>query len=95
MERHTWHRAAAGLFLACLLGVTTVGVADTSIPGDQLAPREEDRAAAIARKNTGGRVLDVRLMDEDDSSRAYAVRLLLDPGRVRTVVVDTDSEQLR
>lgn len=54
---------------------------------------EADRAAAIARENTGGRVLDVRLL-ADDSGPAYAVRVLLDPGRVRTVLVDGNSGQL-
>lgn len=54
---------------------------------------EADRAAAIARENTGGRVLDVRLL-ADDAGPAYAVRLLLDPGRVRTVLVDGNSGQL-
>lgn len=56
-------------------------------------PIEADRAAAIARENTGGRVLDVRPL-ADDTGRSYAVRLLLDPGRVRTVLVDGDSGQL-
>lgn len=54
---------------------------------------EADRAAAIARENTGGRVLDVRLL-ADDGGPAYAVRLLLNPGRVRTVLVDGNSGQL-
>jgi len=64
--------------------------ADESAP---IIPIEADRAAAIARENTGGRVLDVRPL-ADDSGRSYAVRLLLDPGRVRTVLVDGDSGQL-
>ena len=58
------------------------------------APPEADRAAAIARANTGGRVLDVRLI-ADENPRSYAVRLLVDPGRVRTVVVDSRSGELR
>ena len=57
------------------------------------SPIEADRAAAIARESTGGRVLDVRLL-ADDNGPAYAVRLLLNPGRVRTVLVDGTSGQL-
>lgn len=53
-----------------------------------------DQAAAIARAQTGGRVLDVRRLPNGENS-AYAVRLLLEPGRVRTVVVDGQSGRLR
>lgn len=53
-----------------------------------------DQAAAIARAQTGGRVLDVQQMPDGRPS-AYAVRILLDAGRVRTVVVDGQSGQLR
>lgn len=60
-------------------------------PGGGIGP---DQAAAIARAQTGGRVLDVRQLPNGGSS-AFAVRLLLDAGRVRTVVVDGQSGQLR
>ena len=53
-----------------------------------------DQAAAIARAQTGGRVLDVQRVP-DPGTAAYAVRLLLEAGRVRTVVVDGQSGQLR
>jgi len=62
-----------------------------ALPGGGIGP---DQAAAIARAQTGGRVLDVRQLPNGGSS-AFAVRLLLDAGRVRTVVVDGQSGQLR
>ena len=52
------------------------------------------QAAEIARETTGGRVLAVRAL-ADDEPRTYAVRLLVNPGHVRTVVVDNDSGRLR
>ena len=52
------------------------------------------QAASIARANTGGRVLDVRPLQNETPS-AYRVRLLIDPGRVRTVIVDADSGLVR
>ncbi len=62
-----------------------------ALPGTGIGP---DQAAAIARAKTGGRVLDVQQFPEGGSS-AFAVRLLLDAGRVRTVVVDGQSGRLR
>ncbi|MGE3775135.1 MAG: PepSY domain-containing protein [Gammaproteobacteria bacterium] len=53
-----------------------------------------DQAAAIARAQTGGRVLDAQQLPGGGTS-AFAVRLLLDAGRVRTVVVDGQSGRLR
>lgn len=44
-----------------------------------------ESAAGIARRETGGRVLSVTPMD--GAERGYRVRLLLDGGRVTTVVV--------
>jgi uncharacterized membrane protein YkoI len=55
---------------------------------------DPDRAAAIARAQTGGRVLDVRPVP-NGGRESFAVRLLLDAGRVRTVVIDGQSGQLR
>jgi hypothetical protein len=62
-----------------------------ALPGAGIGP---DQAAAIARAQTGGRVLDVQRVPEGATS-AFAVRLLLDAGRVRTVVVDGQSGRLR
>ncbi len=53
-----------------------------------------DQAAAIARAQTGGRVLDVQAQPPGGQA-AYAVRVLLDAGRVRTIVVDGQSGQIR
>jgi len=58
------------------------------------SPIGPDRAAAIARAQTGGRVLDVRPVP-NGGRESFAVRLLLDAGRVRTVVIDGQSGQLR
>ena len=53
-----------------------------------------DQAAAIARARTGGRVLDVQALPAGEQA-AFAVRILLDAGRVRTIVVDGQSGQIR
>ena len=58
------------------------------------SPAEAKQAASIARATTGGRVLDVRPL-QNDSPSAFRVRLLIDPGRVRTVIVDADSGLIR
>ena len=55
---------------------------------------DAQQAASIARATTGGRVLDVR-PQQGESGNAYRVRLLLDPGRVRTIIVDADSGLIR
>ncbi|MSQ68768.1 MAG: hypothetical protein EXR83_11340 [Gammaproteobacteria bacterium] len=52
------------------------------------------QAAEIARETTGGQVLAVRTLVVEEP-RTYAVRLLVNPGHVRTVVVDSDSGTLR
>ena len=68
---------------------------DSRIQRPSLGPPPQAlQAASIASATTGGRVLDVR-PQEGDSSSAYRVRLLLDPGRVRTVIVDADSGLIR
>lgn len=51
-------------------------------------------AAESVRRETGGRVLDVRPLQEPPSE-AYEVRILLDEGRVRRIRVDSDPEQAR
>ena len=53
-----------------------------------------NEAAAIARSQSGGRVLDVRRSTEDGRP-CYLVRLLLADGRVRIVVVDAESGKAR
>ncbi len=53
-----------------------------------------DYAAELARVQTGGRVLDVRpALDSAEST--YEVRVLLDAGRVRRIVVDVESGQVK
>jgi hypothetical protein len=53
-----------------------------------------DHAAARAREETGGRVLDVRPVQEGLGD-AYEVRILLDEGRVRRIRVDSAAGQER
>jgi len=54
------------------------------------SPRGADQAAEIARLQTGGRILDVRPAATSGQS-TYEVRVLLNEGRVRRVVVDVNS----
>lgn len=53
-----------------------------------------DHAAARVRQETGGRVLDVRPVQEGLGD-TYEVRILLDEGRVRRIRVDSASGQAR
>ena len=86
----------------CLLTATALaqGFVESSprmssgAPGSFSTAIGPDQAAAIARAQTGGRLLDVQPVPDDERS-AYAVRLLLEAGRVRTVVVDGHSGQIR
>jgi uncharacterized membrane protein YkoI len=55
----------------------------------QGSPISPDRAAAIARSATGGRVLDIRLQRGKRSR--YRVKMLLDGKRVRSMDVDAFS----
>jgi uncharacterized membrane protein YkoI len=84
---------ALGLMSVC---AHAQGFADGrgSPPPTLSSPIGPDRAAAIARAQTGGRVLDVRPVP-NGGRESFAVRLLLDAGRVRTVVIDGQSGQLR
>ncbi len=45
-----------------------------------------EQATAIARRQTGGRVLSATPVD--GGNRGYRVRVLLDGGRVTTIVID-------
>lgn len=62
-----------------------------------MPPRQDpgaDHAAARVREETGGRVLDVRPVQEGLGD-SYEVRILLDEGRVRRIRVDSASGQAR
>lgn len=86
--------------LAWVLSTVAVHAAEYAAPGGPPAgppPRvggDAHHAAEIARVRTGGRVLDVRPA-LDAAQSAYEVRVLLDAGRVRRVVVDVDSGTVR
>lgn len=82
---------ALGLMSVC---AHAQGLVDGRGPPPLSSPIGPDRAAAIARAQTGGRVLDVRPVP-NGGRESFAVRLLLDAGRVRTVVIDGQSGQLR
>lgn len=89
------------LILALVLlpaGAPVVGYAQ-SVPASpppilNPAPLNPDEAAAIARTKTGGRVLDVRPLANGDPA-GFEVRVLLDEGKVRTLLIDGASGQPR
>lgn len=90
-------QSSVAVALLCLAGwAAAQGFADSRglAPPPRVPTIGPDRAAAIAREQTGGRVLDVRPLPNGERA-SFAVRLLLDAGRVRTVVVDGQSGQLR
>jgi hypothetical protein len=91
------------LFSAALLAVFTVTpgpapAADFAAPSMASRPAAvaggADHAAEIARVQTGGRVLDVRPA-LDNAESAYEVRVLLDEGRVRRIVIDVESGKVQ
>lgn len=89
-----WTVTAA--FAMTMFGAVPVfGVTDMN--SVQLVQRDDlitrDRAAAVARSETGGRVLRVDLRNGDRPW--YRVRVLIDGERVRTVAVDARSGRLR
>ncbi len=86
-----WLAIAAICSTTMLVGAAEDG---TSPPMPSPPPLAADRAAAIAREQTGGRVLDVRPTAASDQS-SYEVRVLLDEGRVRKVVVNVISGQVQ
>ncbi|MGH8596978.1 MAG: PepSY domain-containing protein [Gammaproteobacteria bacterium] len=63
---------------------------DRAAPNNTAQSLGADQAAEIARHQTGGRILDVRPAATSGKS-AYEVRVLLNEGRVRRVVVDVNS----
>ena len=81
----------ARLILAASLVTVAAQAEEQDSPAASVAP---EQAASIARDTTGGRVLDVRPLSTE-TPLAYEVRLLINPGRVRTVVVEGDSGRLR
>ncbi len=83
--------AASGVFPYALLA------ADFAVPVQafQITPRDQaaDRAAELARASTGGRVVSVRPAYENPATE-YEVRILLDDGLVRRVVIDPKSGKI-
>jgi uncharacterized membrane protein YkoI len=88
------------LFL-CLLFLSTTHVAGVEAARGHRAARSSeidtpealisrDRAAAIARSASGGRVLDIRLQRSGNRSR-YRIKMLLNGKRVRSIDVDAVS----
>lgn len=94
-------RGGTGWMVAAALAVTMIGpipgAGAASMDSVQLAQRDDlisrDRAADIARSETGGRVLRVDLRNGDRPW--YRVRVLIDGEHVRTVAVDARSGRLR
>lgn len=82
-------------FLALVFTTAVIAAEfEQSPPNSPRSPRGADQAAEIARLQTGGRILDVRPAATSGQS-AYEVRVLLNEGRVRRVVVDVDSGAVR
>lgn len=95
MKFHSIGVATVSLALAAC--VAPAWTADFASPGGipaQPTPPGAHNAAEIARVQTGGRVLDVRPA-LDRAASEYEVRVLLDQGRVRRVVVDVESGQMK
>ena len=87
-------RRCGGVLLAMAVFAFTAGPAVTW--GAEKAPAAKrldtghlmtpESAAGVARRETGGRVLSVTPLD--GGHQGYRIRLLLDGGRVTTVLVD-------
>jgi uncharacterized membrane protein YkoI len=76
----------AGVIFAC-----RAVAAEPVVPPPPPLAIGPDHAAEIAREQTGGRILDVR---PASGSSAYEVRVLLNEGRIRRVVVDVNSGRM-
>jgi uncharacterized membrane protein YkoI len=83
------------VLLVFLLAIAFTGHVDAERAGrsdrganakEQQSLISQDRAAALARSATGGRVLNIRL--EGGGRPKYRVKVLLDGKRVRNVSVD-------
>ena len=68
-------------------------VAQAPLGQSQVQLISADRAAAIARRSTGGRVLSVNLTR--GKRPVYRVKVLLNSERVRTVVIDARNGSIR
>ena len=95
-------RLAATILLGIALGIASVSVeagahrrlvAQTGPDRSQAQLISADRAAAIARSATGGRVLSVNL--SRGARPVYRVKIIMDSRRVRTVTVDARTGNLR
>jgi uncharacterized membrane protein YkoI len=53
-----------------------------------------DAATAMVRERFGGRVIRAETRRRNDGSVIHEIRLLLDNGRVRTVLVDAESGRI-
>ena len=86
---------ALALLLAGWLPANGAAAADAASlrVADNGALISRDRAAEIARAETGGRVLRVDLRNGDRPR--YRVRVLIDGERVRNVIVDARSGRVR
>jgi hypothetical protein len=88
-------QSLARLALACLLAVPlcaqSQGRRQNDPPGGvQGVPSDRDRAASIARRATGGRVLGVK-----PKSGSQRVKILSRDGRVRVLEVDPRTGAVR
>lgn len=87
--------AVVAVGLSCPSGATAAGgeAAHTPVAQSDTAV-DEDRAAALAREATGGKVLSVRY-SEAAPGPAFLVKVLLQDGRVTVVTVDASTGALR
>ncbi len=92
MQRVVLLICAFAMYSQISVGADLAAPAPSTVPAPMLAG--PDYAAEIARVQTGGRVLDVRPALTDKAS-AFEVRVLLDEGRVRRVLVDVESGSIR
>lgn len=86
--------ARFALFCAFTWPVSAADFAVPTVTSRTSAADGADHAAELARVQTGGRVLDVRPA-HDSAESAYEVRVLLDEGRVRRIVIDVESGKIK
>ncbi|MFT4563591.1 MAG: putative membrane protein YkoI [Gammaproteobacteria bacterium] len=81
------HRKIIFAILLCIHGfVAVVHAQPERLLIAQLVHVSQDKAAAQAREDTGGRVLDVKTTVQDGNT-IYLVKVLLPDGRVRVISV--------